>query len=365
MRTRTLIGAFWLAWAVAVQAQDVANPVAEAEAAGIALQRAAIALSQAQNAEDRIAALTQTVRAYENGLTELRAGLRQATVRARSIEARLEADEARIGALLGALQTLQSTPAPVLLIHPSGPIGSARAGMMVADIAPGLRDQADALRLDVQNLALIRRTRTAAVEQMEQGLRGAQAARVELAAAMAGRTGRLPLRTDPAVLQGLIDGARSLDAFALGLASAEEPAVDPSFADRRGTFDLPVAGSLLHSYGDRDQAGVVRPGWVLATTAGALVTTPSPATVRYAGPLLDYGNVIVLEPQSDYLLILAGLHTLFGRTGDILVAGDPVGLMGGEEARIDGGQTRPETLYLELRQGSAPIDPAPWFRTAQ
>lgn len=345
-----------------------ANPVAEAEQASQALQRAALSLSEARNAEDRISALTQTVRAYEGGLAALRAGLRQATVRERSIEARLQADEARIGALLGALQTMQRTPAPVLLIHPSGPIGSARAGMMVADIAPGLQEQAEDLRLDVQNLALIRRTRAAAVAQVEQGLTGAQAARTELAAAMAARTGRVPLRTDPAVLQGLISGAQTLDAFALGLASAVEPAVDPGFVNRMGALPLPVAGSLLHRFGEADQAGIPRPGWVLATTAGALVTTPAPATVRYAGPLLDYGNVIVLEPQNDYLMILAGLETLFGRTGDILIAGDPVGLMGGEdtpEARIGGGQTRRETLYLELRQGSAPVDPAPWFQTAQ
>lgn len=352
-------------WAALVPFGAGANPVAEAEAAGLALQRAAIALNEARSAEDRIAALTQTVRAYEGGLASLRAGLREATIRERSIEARLSADEARIGALLGALLTMQRTPAPVTLVHPEGPVGAARAGMMVADIAPGLQDQAEALRLDVQNLALIRRTREAAVAQMEDGLKGAQAARLELAEAMAARTGRLPTRTDPVLLQGLIAGADTLDAFALGLAAAAEPAVDPGFAARQGQLALPVAGALLHGFNAPDQAGVPRPGWVLATTEGALVSTPAPATVRYAGPLLDYGNVIILEPESPYLMILAGLDTLFGRTGDILSAGDPVGLMGGEDlpqARIDGGQTRRETLYLELRQGSAPVDPASWFR---
>ncbi len=354
--------------ALFVAAPAVANPVAEAEAASRALQQAAVSLSQARTAGDRISALTRTVRAYEDGLTALRAGLRQATVRERSIEARLQADETRIGALLGALQTMQRTPAPVLLLHPSGPIGSARAGMMVADIAPGLQNQADALRLDVQNLALIRRTREAAVAQVEQGLAGAQAARTELAAAMAARTGRVPLRTDPAFLQSLINGVQTLDAFAIGLASMQEPPVDPGFARRIGTLSLPVAGSVLYRFNQADQAGVSRPGWVMATPAGALVSTPAPATVRYAGPLLDYENVIVLEPESDYLMIIAGLETLFARTGDILIVGDPVGLMGDIDtpgAGIDGGQSRRETLYLEMRQGSAPIDPAPWFRTAQ
>jgi septal ring factor EnvC (AmiA/AmiB activator) len=34
-------------------------------------------------------------------------------------------------------------------------------------------------------------------------------------------------------------------------------------------------------------------------------------------PLLDYGNVIILEPESDYLLIVAGLATVFVQAGDL------------------------------------------------
>jgi len=345
-----------------------ANPVAEAQIAARDLEMAAQLLASARTAEDRIAALTLTIRAYEQGMSALRAGLRQAAVRARVIEQRLEADEARIAALLGALQAIEKVPGPVLLLHPSGPEGSARAGMMMADIAPGLQAEVESLRADVQDLSLIRATRAAAVAQAETGLADLQTARVDLAAAMAARTGRVPVRTDPAVLEALLSTSATLGAFAAGLSGILEPSADPGFEARRGFLPRPVAGSLLYGFNDADQAGVVRPGWVLATEPGALVTTPAAATVRYAGPLLDYGNVIVLEPQSDYLLILAGLETLFGRTGDILVPGDPVGLMGdsnGTETGIDGGQTRRETLYLELRQGTAPADPANWFETEE
>jgi hypothetical protein len=90
------------------------------------------------------------------------------------------------------------------------------------------------------------------------------------------------------------------------------------------------------------------------------VTTPWPATIRYRGPLLDYGNVVILEPGGGVLLVLAGLSELFGDTGEVLPAGAPVGLMGGEtpdtEALLaasgegSGGQLS-ETLYMELREG--------------
>lgn len=341
------------------------NPVAEAEAAVAQLQAAANALVAAETAEDRIASLTQTVRAYEAGLSALRTGMRQAEIRARVIETRLTQDEAKLGDLLAALQIIQRTPAQVLLIHPSGPIGSARAGMMVAELTPGLQAQADALRRDFEDLTLIRETQDAALAQLQTGLKGAQTARSALATAMSEREGVPPARPDRVMLQALLESSDSLAAFAVGLGGLEAiPAPSQNFADMRGTLPLPVSGTVLRGFNEADQAGVVRPGLVLAVSAGALVTSPVAATVRYAGPLLDYGNVIVLEPEARTLLIIAGLGTVFARTGDIPDAGAPLGLIAGEAAPtdgIDGGQTRRETLYLELRQNQQPLDPAGWF----
>jgi septal ring factor EnvC (AmiA/AmiB activator) len=132
-----------------------------------------------------------------------------------------------------------------------------------------------------------------------------------------------------------------------------------------------VLGTLLRSYGEADAAGVTRPGLVYATRPNALVTAPWPASVRYAGPLLDYGNVIILEPEGGYLLVLAGLGALYVGAGGLVSSGTAVGLMpGGAEAPDEellasppqgsgGGLT--ETLYIEVRETGAPVDPAEWF----
>jgi murein hydrolase activator len=115
---------------------------------------------------------------------------------------------------------------------------------------------------------------------------------------------------------------------------------------------------------------VARPGLVLATRPNALVTTPWPSSVRYAGPLLDYGNVIILEPEADYLLIVAGLATLFVQAGELLPGDAPVGLMPGpattgEELILPesrgGGDIFSETLYLELRHSGRTVNPSDWF----
>ncbi len=69
-------------------------------------------------------------------------------------------------------------------------------------------------------------------------------------------------------------------------------------------------------------------------------------------------------------MVLAGMGTVFGDTGDVLAAGAPVGLMGGTEdasaslntgGEEGSGADRTETLYIELRQDGNTIDPGPWF----
>ena len=95
-----------------------------------------------------------------------------------------------------------------------------------------------------------------------------------------------------------------------------------------------------------------------------------PALVRYRGPLLDYGNVMILEPGDGYLLILAGFDQVYGQAGEVVSKGDALGLMGGREGDAsdilapDGGgagASGSETLYVELRKDGQPVDPLSWF----
>ncbi len=108
--------------------------------------------------------------------------------------------------------------------------------------------------------------------------------------------------------------------------------------------------------------------WVQA--AFAQVTAPWDATVRYAGPLIDYGQVVVLEPAPGYLLVLAGLAHVDRSAGETVLAGEKLGDLGGAlpssdeillEEAAEGGQIRQETLYLEFRRSGQPLDPADWF----
>lgn len=376
-RRAAALGLIFLAafWPLHLAAQ--ADPALAAQRASQMLERAALSLAEADRASDRITALTETVQAYEDGLGALRDGLRRASIQERAINLVFEAERERLARLLGVLQTMERSAAPLLLIHPSGPIGTARSGMIISEVTPAVANDAMALRAELEELALLQAVQQAAIAQLANGLRGIQEARTQLSGAMADRRDLPPrLAFDTEALSLILESAESLDGFAANLReqafSTVAPVDLPDFAEARGQLPMPLRGTVLRGYNSPDAAGVVRPGLVLAANPLSLVTAPWPATIRYVGPLLDYGVVAILEPGPDHLLILAGMGEAFGQVGDVLDLGAPVGLMGGS-AQIEGdllitssqggGVDQTETLYMELRQAGEPVDPSAWFET--
>ena len=368
IRAAALILALSVPWGLA--AQEVTGEVAKAAAAASAdLQASVRALQKADTAKDRVEALTSTIMAYEAGLGALREALRQAELRETTLTMAFQAKRDRLAQLLGVLGALDADQGPLLLLHPGGPLGTARLGMMLADVTPALQAEAEDLRRKLQELADLRALQKAAGETLTEGLGAATAARAALNQAISDRTD-LPKRftEDPETLRALLKSADTLDAFSSGL-SPQDSTVQ-GFAHAKGNLPWPVLGTILLRPGETDAKGVKRPGVTLATRALALVTAPWAATIRYRGPLLDYGNVMILEPGGGYLLILSGLQTVYGDVGDVVGAGQPLGLMGGTatsgadilSAEADqGGDSGSETLYVEVRHRAEPVDPLDWF----
>ncbi|CAM3352701.1 murein hydrolase activator EnvC [Paracoccus nototheniae] len=359
------------------QTSPANQAVADAEAAAALLRAAIGQLAEAVSADDQVVALTEVIRGYELGLSALRGGLRQASTREAELRARFEAQRGQLSRVLGAMTALQQSPESTMLLHPAGALANARTGMILSGVTPGLRAEAEALQSDLDEIATVRELQANAAGMLGSGLDSVQEARRLLASAVTDRSS-MPTRyaEDPQELQDLRGAAQSLDDFATGIARMEKDVGPPmdDFEGAQGSLPLPVVGTILRPYDEPDAAGVARPGWVIATAPAALVQTPWPATIRYRGPFLDYGNVMIVEPARGYLMIFAGLSQVFGEVGDVLKAGDPIGLMGGAEAPAQefgsqfvtdaatGGEAgRSETLYLELRRGNETLDPADWF----
>ncbi len=354
------LAALIICLALPVQAQ---SPEAAAGAAMERLTAAQTQLTTAQTRRDRVQALTETVQSYEDGLAALRDGLRQVAASETALLAEITENRAALETILGTLQRIGRTPIPVVQDHPDGALSAARAGGIVADLTPALQTQVTDLRTQLTALTQLRDLRATATQTLNDGLQEAQTARAALGQAISERTD-LPQRfeQDPLQVALLQASTETLDAFASGLAGTL-PANQTELV-ASGDLDLPADGYVLPDDGQG------RPGVWIATAPQALVKTPVAATLLYQGPLLDDGHVVILEPAADVLFIITGMDQTFGTAGQILPAGTPIGLMGGDLMENDGkvsqnnafeGGQRQQSLYLEVREGQSPTNPDAWF----
>ncbi|QMU58054.1 MAG: peptidoglycan DD-metalloendopeptidase family protein [Boseongicola sp.] len=363
MRLPGLALTAWLGTLGSVAAE---TPAELAQVASDYMAQAAVALAEADGAQDRIQALTATVQAYEKGLAALREGLRGAALQERVLSARLQGHDEELTELLGVLQLIEREGPAAGLLHPEGPLPAIRAGMLASDLVPALNARAAILVVELEDLRAVIALQTAGQTQLQSGLRDIRAARLMLSEAISNRTDLPPATaTDDATMQALINSTETLTAFADAFATDS-----PWSGTLKETWDLPVLGRVLRRFNEKDAAGVARPGWVVAAENSAVVTAPTPGTVRFAGALRDYGGVVILEPRAGELLILGGLGQVYVRRNQIVETGAPLALMGGVESAtqekliensVGGGQVRRETLYIEIRQGRDAIDPAARF----
>ena len=331
-------------------------------------------LERSKSAKARISALTDAILSFEESLSLARDSLRQISVLEARAQQKLSVEEEAYAELIGVLLSIDKSPIQAELLHPDGPMATARGGMLIADLLPALEEKVQSLRSDLEAARYLSELQYQVTLDLKAGLVALQETRAALGRAIADRD-NLPKRfvEDPAQTAILLAAADTLDIFADGLSLIAKNEVEGSLPDittRKGTLPMPVQGKVIRYFNEADAAGIKRPGIVVATSDNALVRTPTAATIRYRGSLLDYGLVSILEPQQDILYIFAGLSTVYGDIGEVLPAGSPVGLMGMSEifdeknlieTLNESGGLRGETIYIEVRVNKAPENPLTWF----
>jgi septal ring factor EnvC (AmiA/AmiB activator) len=344
----------------------------EAALAAALIETAAQRLRSAPDGEGRLAALGEAAAAFEKGLAAMRQGLRDLTRRTEALEARIAIKRADTESALGLLMGMGRTPAPAVLTHPGGPVAHLRAGHAMALVGPALRARTKALSALLDEVRAIDAAQGALQSDMRAALAQLQTARAAQTEALREDPGRqAPI--DAATRAALRGAPDTLAGFAKLLTAAPLPA-DPAHIIHPGALTLPVVGRIVQRWQDKDGDGAPLPGIRIEAPGWAQVTAPMDATIRFAGPLDGYDNVVILEPSPGRLLILAGMATLLRKAGDAVRAGEPVGQLGAAspdapefliEAAAAGEAISDESLYLEVREGGESVDPSLWFAYGQ
>ena len=127
------------------------------------------------------------------------------------------------------------------------------------------------------------------------------------------------------------------------------------FSDLKGQLTWPIAGRLIHDFGQpRAGAGVKWTGVVLAAPRGREVRAIYHGRVVFADWLAGLGLLVIVDHGEGFMTLYGYNETTLKTAGDWVAPGDVIATVGDS-----GGQQR-SGLYFEIRRDTRPVNPRGW-----
>lgn len=353
---------------------EVEQAIEHARQARAALDSEAAAIAaELDDLRARLLAAEGAMRAQEAALQEIGLTIDALNDELAERQAAFDVRRDEFGLVLAALQRIARQPAEMLLAMPTSPTDTHRTAMLLASLTPELDRRAREIADDIavlvglkQDIAAQEQAQVATLEALTAERAASAAATIrkrELLAGVRREDSALAAEQDrlsreAGSLRELLDAlSRSADGvpteITAGAAVVEALAAN-SFSAQRGTLALPVAGTIATQFGEILAGGGDSEGIVIDAAPGSRVVTPYDGRVVYAGPFRDYGHLLIIDHGEGYHTVLAGLARADVVLGQLLLAGEPVGVMSSNDAAG-------AKLYVELRRKGAPINPLSWM----
>jgi septal ring factor EnvC (AmiA/AmiB activator) len=323
--------------------------------------------AQASSLRQRLVTTAAQVQLFEEQKGRLDGEITSLAAEERTSSAKFQRDRANVARLLAVLERLQQDMPPVLVLRPDDALSASRGAMMLGAALPRIYKAAAEL---AQRLTYLKKTRAELVVRRAEGARNEIAlssARSELDQLLAmkaqeadeasARYGDLASQLDSAAdeaasLESLLSKVAALRGQHPAQAVVVVAAQNVSLDLRHDSLLRPVVGRIVR--GDIDSPGGEHaPGLSILAPPAARVVAPTDCQVLFAGRYHKTGQVLILESAGGYDLVLAGLEHVDVRSGDALLAGEPLGTMPNSGAG--------SRLYFELRQNGKGVNPAPWL----
>ncbi|MGB5719557.1 MAG: peptidoglycan DD-metalloendopeptidase family protein [Woeseiaceae bacterium] len=133
--------------------------------------------------------------------------------------------------------------------------------------------------------------------------------------------------------------------------SSEEP-----FSDHKGRLTWPVAGTLLHDFGQpRGGGNMTWNGVVMETPRGTEVRAIYHGRIAFADWLAGMGLLVIVDHGEGYMTLYGYNETILKKAGDWVAPGDVIATVGDSGGQSEAG------LYFELRKGTQPVNPRRWI----
>ncbi len=339
----------------------------------------------------RLIETANSLQEAEREITRLEDSIAKLEVEKADADTALRAESENLSAVLAALQSLELSRPPALLVSPEDANKAARAAMLLSDAAPEVEARAAQLREAIELLASLSAELTAEQNRYQETNQALAARRdvlselleakekerdvaARLAATAQRETAKLAARAT-----NLREVVRRLERLAhsvtprikpappeRAVAAAPSPAPQTRairrkapepfitakrFADARGALRPPVTGRIIGRYNAARPEGGRFEGLRFSTANQAIVTAPFEGRVVFARDWQPIGNLIVLDVGGGFHVLLMGVGAILVEESQKVAAGEPVAEMAGGGAGLD----------LEIRKNGEPVNPALWL----
>ncbi|MEQ6917904.1 murein hydrolase activator EnvC family protein [Halomonas aquatica] len=300
-----------------------------------------------------------TLQAERRGLNDEIADLEAR--REQLADERLEQVES-LSVQLDAFYRLGLTPQLKLLLNQDDPARLDRLQQYLNRLARARHERLDAIQdldeeLTATRLALEQRGER--LEAVVEEVAKRSAALAEQVAERASLVAKLDDRftTEQARLSTLAQdrahAERTLREVQERLARLDRPPPSTAIVQTRGELPWPVQGSIASSFHNGD--GVHLNGLLIRAAEGTPVKAVHPGRVVFADWMRGFGNLLIVDHGDQVMTLHAHLQHFTAAVGAAVSRGDPLGAVG-----ASGGQSQPG-LYFEVRRGGEPIDPQGWI----
>lgn len=386
---------------------------------GLTQDLATLAVERAKLNNDLINS-GKNVQASEAKLSETEAKLAELTDQVNLIKNSITERKETIVKMLSAMQRIGRTPPPALVTRRDDALAVVRSAMLLADVFPELKYQADNLSHELEGMVTlengIREQRDAekserdrlATEQarldrlLEEKRRALAQGEAELASIKQAVADQAQTVTDLSELIDRLDvqiakvevaqyDAEIAAEKALRAREQQQALATPAnesvveikpestkvafaspdrlkpampFEAAKGTLRLPAQGRRVKRFGDADASGGTVKGISLQTRPEARITAPADGWVVYAGEFRSYGQLLIINAGGGYHVLLAGMSRIDVSLGQFVLAGEPIAVMGNSATPGQGDDRLRPVLYVEFRKDGRPIDSDPWWAEA-
>ena len=130
-----------------------------------------------------------------------------------------------------------------------------------------------------------------------------------------------------------------------------------SFSSKKGELIWPINGKLLKKYGEKKKkTGLKWRGVLIESVQGSHVSAVSQGKIVFADWFRNFGLLIIIDHENDYLSLYGHNQRLLKSIGDFVQTGEKIATVG------DSGGQKNSALYFEIRKGKKTLNPSLWCK---